>query len=114
MEENQKEVTEQKAKPKQNWLVLKLDFPIEYQGTEIKEIDLSKVKEMTGEDLNVIYDLYESLGGGGNIMQECTLRFAQVIASRATGYPLEVILKLKAKDSVALKGRLYRFFFLSV
>ena len=112
MAEEKKEAIEEPKKP--SWLVLNLITPIEYQGTKISTLDLTGLKEMTGEDLNVIYDLYESMGGTGSIMQESTLRFAQVIASRATGYPMEAITKLKAKDSVALKGRVYRFFFLPV
>lgn len=46
-------------------------------------------------------------------MQEGKLRFAQLLASRVTGYPLEAIQKIKAKDSVALKSRVYRFFYLT-
>ena len=66
-----------------------------------------------GEELNVVYDLYETQGGDGIIMQEGKLRFAQLLASRVTGYPLEAIQKIKAKDSVALKSRVYRFFYLT-
>ena len=59
----------------------------------------------------MIYDLYMAQGGGGIAMQESTLLFAQVIASRASGHPLEAIMMLKAKDSVYLKNRVYRFSF---
>ena len=68
---------------------------------------------MTGRDLNMVYDLYMAQGGGGVAMQESTLLFAQVVASRVCGYPIEAIMELKAKDSVYLKNRVYRFFFLS-
>ena len=47
------------------------------------------------------------------IMQESTLLFAQVVASRVCGYPVEAVQELKAKDSVYLKNRVYRFFFRS-
>lgn len=104
---------EKQETAKKDWLVLKLDQPVEYQGTTITEIDLTSIREMTGRDLNMIYDLYMAQGGGGIAMQEGTLLFAQVIASRASGHPLEAIMMLKAKDSVYLKNRVYRFFFLS-
>lgn len=65
------------------------------------------------EELNVVYNLYETQGGEGLVMQEGKLLFAQIIASRITGYPLEAIYKIKAKDSVTLKNRVYRFFFLA-
>ena len=66
-----------------------------------------------GDTGTVVYDLYETQGGDGIIMQEGKLRFAQLLASRVTGYPLEAIQKIKAKDSVALKSRVYRFFYLT-
>ena len=58
---------------------------------------------MTGRDLNEIYDLYAALGGDRPVMQEGTLLFAQIVASRASGYPVEAIMDLKAKDSAYLK-----------
>ncbi|MFQ8681958.1 phage tail assembly protein [Enterocloster sp.] len=103
----------EEKKEKKDFLKLELTSPVEWQGQEIRELDMTKLREMTGEELNVVYDLYEAQGGDGIIMQEGKLRFAQVIASRVTGYPLEAIQKIKAKDSVALKNRVYRFFFLT-
>ena len=100
------------AEQKNDFLKLKLTIPVEWQGQEIRELDLSKLREMTGEELNVVYNLYETQGGEGLVMQEGKLLFAQIIASRITGYPLEAIYKIKAKDSVTLKNRVYRFFFL--
>ena len=101
------------AEQKNDFLKLKLTIPVEWQGQEIRELDLSKLREMTGEELNVVYNLYETQGGEGLIMQEGKLLFAQIIASRITGYPREAIYKIKAKDSVTLKNRVYRFFFLA-
>ena len=46
-------------------------------------------------------------------MQEGTLLFAQIVASRVSGYPVEAIMDLKAKDSAYLKNRVYRFFYLT-
>jgi hypothetical protein len=52
------------------------------------------------------------MGGSGIIMQEATLLFAQLIASKVTGFPLELFYAMRAGDSVKLKNRVYRFFFL--
>lgn len=97
---------------KKDWLRLKLDKPIEYNGMMIETLDMTGLREMTGRELNTIYDLYAGQGGNGIALQESTLLFAQVVASRVCGYPLEAIMELKAKDSVYLKNRVYRFFFL--
>ena len=86
---------------------------MEYQGMKITQLDMTGLRNMTGRDLNMVYDLYMAQGGGGVAMQESTLLFAQVVASRVCGYPIEAIMELKAKDSVYLKNRVYRFFFLS-
>lgn len=98
---------------KKDYLVLHLQQPVEYGGTSISQLDMTGLREMTGRELNVIYDLYAAQGGGGVALQESTLLFAQVVASRVCGYPLEAIMELKAKDSVYLKNRVYRFFYLS-
>lgn len=96
-----------------DWLVLELKNPIEYQGVTIERIDMTGLRNMTGKELNQLYDLYLAQGGGGIAMQESTLLFAQIAASMVCGYPLEAIMELKAKDSVYLKNRVYRFFYLS-
>lgn len=98
---------------KKDWLILNLKTPVEYQGMKITQLDMTGLRNMTGRDLNMVYDLYMAQGGGGVAMQESTLLFAQVVASRVCGYPIEAIMELNAKDSVYLKNRVYRFFFLS-
>ena len=90
----------------------KLSKPVEYQGIKAESVDLSKLEELTGRDMNQIYDLYSANGGSGISMQESTLLFAQLIANRVTGYPLELIEMFSARDSFWLKNRVYRFFFL--
>lgn len=96
----------------ENWLKLLFKTPVEYQGMQVAELDLSGMKDMTGRDMNVVYDLYSNMGGSGIVMQESTLLFAQIIASRATGYPMELFYNMRAKDAMLLKNRVYRFFFL--
>ena len=46
---------EKQETAKKDWLVLKLDQPVEYQGTTITEIDLTSIREMTGRGSE--YDL---------------------------------------------------------
>lgn len=107
--------TEQKetASPKDDWLKFKLENPVDYQQIHLEELDLNPIRDLNGNDMNVIYDIYASLGGDGYVMQETTLRFAQVAASRATGVPMELLGMLSAKDTIKLKNRIYRFFYLS-
>lgn len=99
-------------KSEKAWMKFKLSKPVEYQGIKAESVDLSKLEELTGRDMNQIYDLYSANGGSGISMQESTLLFAQLIANRVTGYPLELIEMFSARDSFWLKNRVYRFFFL--
>ncbi len=100
------------AKTERNWMKFKLSKPVEYQGVKAEEVDLSGLDELTGRDMNQLYDLYTANGGGGISMQETTLLFAQLITNRVTGYPLELIESFGARDSMRLKNRVYRFFYL--
>jgi hypothetical protein len=111
--EKDKKVTETvQTDMTQEWMMLKLKMPVEYQGIKVDQLDLSGMETLTGRDLNAVYDLYANMGGSGIIMQEATLLFAQLIASKVTGFPLELFYVLRAGDSVKLKNRVYRFFFL--
>jgi hypothetical protein len=112
MEKEKKVVKESESISALEWLKIKLKEPVDYQGIHVDSLDLSGMESLTGKDLNSVYDLYANMGGSGIIMQEATLLFAQIIASKVTGFPLELFYVLKAGDSVKLKNRVYRFFFL--
>ena len=112
MEKEKKVLKDNEAVSNQEWLKIKLKEPVEYQGIRVDTIDLTGMESLTGRDLNSVYDLYANMGGSGIIMQEATLLFAQIIASKVTGFPIELFYILKAGDSVKVKNRVYRFFFL--
>jgi hypothetical protein len=112
MEKDKKATETAQADTTLEWMMLKLKMPVEYQGIKVDQLDLSGMDTLTGRDLNAVYDLYANMGGSGIIMQEATLLFAQLIASKVTGFPLELFYVLRASDSVKLKNRVYRFFFL--
>lgn len=107
-EENQAENTTSDA---YGWLKIKLENPLEFNGLSANEIDLSGLLDMTLDDMNGLYDTYATLGGAGMVMQEATLRFAQLAAASVTGFPIEMLGRLKAKDAIKLKNRIYRFFY---
>lgn len=70
-------MAEENGVKKKDYLELELSVPVEHEGVTITKLDLSKLREMTGRDLNEIYDLYAALGGDRPVMQEGTLLFAQ-------------------------------------
>ena len=62
---------------KKDYLVLHLQQPVEYGGTSISQLDLTGLRDLTGRELNVIYDLYASQGGGGVARGACRRRGSQ-------------------------------------
>ena len=103
--------TEELSAGTHGWLKFKLDGPLEFNGLTAEEMDLTGLLDMTLDDMNGLYDTYAALGGAGMVMQESTLRFAQLTAASVTGFPIEMIGRLKAKDAIKLKNRIYRFFY---
>ncbi len=64
-------MAEEKSVEKKDYLVLELSVPVEHEGVTITRLNLSKLREMTGRDLNEIYDLCSNWRGppsdaGGN------------------------------------------------
>lgn len=106
-----KRETKAAPEPKKDYLELDLKEPVEYQGMTITKLDMKKLREMKGRDLNTLYNLYSALGGTETVLQEGTLLFAQIAASRACGLPVEAVMELGARDSIYLKSRVYRFFY---
>lgn len=105
------DIEDQDANKERDWMKIKLSEPLEYQGQKVTSLDISGLEKMTLDDMNGLYDTYALIGGAGMVMQETTMRFAQLAAASATGYPIEMIGKLKAKDALKLKNRVYRFFY---
>ena len=111
-DKTQNETKKESSEAKKDWKIITLKKPVEYQGMEVKEIDLGKLEDLTAQDMNNAYDTYYALGGNRQIMQESTLLFAQIMAAQVTGYQIEVFERMGAKDAMCLKNRVYRFFFL--
>ena len=67
---------------------------------------------MTLDELSDVYDIYAAMGEKEGVMQEFSVRFVKLLLHHVTGYPLEALGKISAKDAVRLKARIYRFFYL--
>ena len=100
------------SKKANNWKIIKLSKPLEHLGSQVTELDLTGLDDLTLNDLNELYNTYELMGGGGTVMQETSLLFAELVAQRLTRLPLETLGTMRAKDAIKLKNRIYRFFFM--
>lgn len=110
---NVKNVPEQAENKKDNWKVIKLKKTVSHMGMQIECLDLTGLDDMTLDDMERIYSIYDEMGGTGAVMQESTLLFAKLTAQHLTGLPLEVLGNLSARDAIVLKNRVYRFFYMS-
>jgi hypothetical protein len=94
----------------ENTLVIELKKPYEFEGKSYDKIDLSGLENITGNDMIQVNRILEKQGQLP-VLQEMKLEYAQEMASRITGYPVEFFKGLRAKDSIKLKNTISNFMF---
>jgi hypothetical protein len=113
---SEKQITE--IKPSENTatentrnedLVLFLKRPINFEGKEIKEIDLNGLEELTGKAMKKIDKIFRATGGAATFSKEVDSTYLQLVAMEATGYPQELFDQLHAKDVTALEIKVRNF-----
>ncbi len=107
MAENLKETKSPKTNDEKT---LKLSKTYNFEGQSITEVDLSNLENMTAEDMISAQKILTA-NGSVSIMPENSLEFALIIASRATGHPVEFFRGLNMRDSMKLKNRVTVFIF---
>lgn len=89
-------------------LIVIFNKPYSFEGKEYKEVDLSKLEDLTGEDL-LEADKQFTASGQFAVMTEMTMGYCFILASIATGKPVEFFQKLPAKDAMKVKGTVMGF-----
>ena len=96
----------------ENDLVVKLSKPYTFEGSTYTEIDLSGLEDATGGMLVSVGKIVAKKNPGINqAVMEMSLPFAQHMAARVTGKPLEFFMGLPIKDTMELKGKVVNFLF---
>ena len=113
--ENKEEVKKEgkEKKEKEDYLLYKLETPVEFEGSTITEIDLRSLRGMNFDKLCNLLDTYAAMGGTESIYADMPMRFAKIVAGEAAGLPVEAIGKLGIRDAMRVRMRIYRFFYLS-
>jgi hypothetical protein len=88
--------------------VIKFKKTYKFEGEEIKEIDFSSLEELTGADL-IEADKVFSTSGQLSPVNELTLAYNLIIASKATKKPIEFFHTLSASDSLKVKNKVMAF-----
>lgn len=93
-------------------LVLKFKKPYTFDGKQYNEVDLSGLEDATAKDLEAVGRILEKQGKGMNpATMEMTMGYAQLLANRVTGLPMEFFKNLPAKEAMALKTTVVGFLY---
>lgn len=90
-------------------LVLKLEDPYQFEGAEVKEIDLSGMFDLKARDMCEI-DRWMIQEGYTGSMPEVTRRYAMLVAAKVNRKPWTYCDLMKARDCIRL-GQMVRTFF---
>ena len=87
-----------------------LDKPYEFEGKKYTEVDMSGLENIRALDM---IDASKTLCGTGEYysVPETQMGYALMIASRATGLPIEFFHNLPPKAALKVKGKVTGFFY---
>lgn len=111
--QQEKIVTIEAAKEKaadENGNIAKFTHTYNFEGEEIREIDMSGMEELTANDM-IQANKQMSSSGNVSIIPEMDLQYALTIAASATGKPIEFFKALKPRDAIKVKNKVTSFFF---
>lgn len=89
---------------------IKLTKPFKFEDETYTEIDLSALEDLNTKQITEA-DKRFTRNGGISAIKEFDTDYACIISSIVTGKPIEFFLALPARDGVALKNTVGRFFY---
>ena len=101
---------EKKADEQGNENIIKLSKTYDFEDQKISELDFANLENICAEDM-IKANRILTTSGNPAILPENDLLYTLVIASSATGKPLEFFKKLKPKDAMKVKNKITSFFF---
>jgi hypothetical protein len=84
--------------------------PYNFEGEEYKEIDMSAIEDLKANDLIAADKIFASRGQMA-AMNEMSIGYSCIIASKATGKPLEFFENMPANEAIKLKNKVASFFY---
>ncbi len=107
---NVSEATEKNNQEKEDKLVFELSKEYGFEGKTYKQIDLRGLENLTAADMIAANRLL-SRNGNVDFLQEMTLEYACVLASKGSDKPVEFYKGLPPKDAMKLKSRVTGFLY---
>ena len=90
--------------------VLKLSKTYHFEGEEISTVDLSGLDNVSANQMIQAQKMITK-SGNTTALLETNIEYLLILASFASGRPIEFFKKLNAKDVVKVKNRVTGFFF---
>lgn len=90
--------------------IVKLSKIYDFEGEKVSQIDFSGLENITADDM-IRANKVLSTSGTVSILPENDLHYTLIIASSATGLPIEFFKALKPKDAIRVKNTVTSFFY---
>ena len=90
--------------------IIKLTKTYQFEGETIAEIDMSGLDNITANDLIKAGKVLQA-AGTVTVMPETNLEYTLIVASGATGKPVEFFKGLVPRDAMKVKNAVTSFFF---
>lgn len=91
-------------------LVIELTKEYTFEGKKYTKVDLTGLNDLTAEDM-IAANRMLSRSGNTDFVQEMTLEYACVLASKGSDLPVEFFRALKPKDAMKVKSRVTVFLY---
>ncbi len=104
------EVKKTTEKEKEEDLVVKFARPYDFEGELIKEVDLSGMDDLSANDMIKANKILNA-SGNATILPEMSMEYTLVMASFASGKPVEFFKALRPKDAIKVKNAVTSFLF---
>lgn len=90
--------------------VLELTRTYSFEGEQIYVIDFSGLEDITADDMIRANNIMTNAGTVA-VVPENNMHYALIIASSATGIPIEFFKRLRPRDAIKVKNMVTRFFY---
>ncbi|RDY28657.1 phage tail assembly protein [Lachnotalea glycerini] len=104
------EVLSEKGEVIESELVVSLSKSYQFEGKTYDKIDLSNLEDLTAADMIAAQKVLDR-SGSFSFNPELSLEYSCIMASKATGQPLEFFHGLRPKDALKVKNRVTGFFY---
>lgn len=94
-----------------NQYIIELEKEFEFEGKKYSKIDMSKLDELTTEDILQIEKMYTAEGNIIITTSDMTLEYAILTAIKTTNLPKEFFLKLPPKEAKKICRVVTNFFY---